>query len=172
MIAVAWQFSGLSPADMSSRIVTNHERMLTTSVNDIEHIESQSLQGIGIIKIYFKPGTDIRIATSKVTSAPQTVLRQMPPGITPPLILNYNASPVPILQLGLSSKGLSEQQLFDNAVNQVRPPLGNIPAIAIPYPSGGRQRTVPNQRGLCRGPPFGSDDRAQKRRDLHAVDRR
>lgn len=172
MIAVAWQFSGLSPADMSSRIVTNHERMLTTSVNDIEYIESQSLQGIGIIKIYFQPGTDIRIATSQVTSASQTALRQMSPEITSPLILNYNASTMPILQLALSGKGLSEQHFFDNAVNQVRPPLGNIPAIAIPYPSGGRQRTVPNQRGLCRGPQFGSDDGAEERRDLHAVDRR
>jgi CzcA family heavy metal efflux pump len=142
VIAVAWQYSGLSPADMSSRIVTNHERMLTTTVNDIEHIESQSLQGIGIIKIFFQPGTDIRIATSQVTSASQTVLRQMPPGVTPPLILNYNASTVPILQLALSGKGLSEQQLFDLAVNQVRSPLVNIPGIAIPYPSGGRQRNV------------------------------
>lgn len=157
---------------MSSRIVTNHERMLTTSVNDIEYIESQSLQGIGVIKIYFQPGTEIRIATSQVTSASQTVLRQMSPEITSPLILNYNASTMPIQQLALSGKGLSEQQLFDNAVNQVRPPLGNIPGVAIPYPSGGRQRTVPNQRGLCRGPQFGSDDGAEERRDLHAVGRR
>ena len=142
VIAVAWQYSGLSPADMSARIVTPDERMLTTTVNDIEHIESQSLQGIGIVKIYFQPGTDIRIATSQVTAASQTVLRQMPPGITPPLILNYNASTVPILQLALSGNGLSEQQLFDTAVNQIRSPLVTIPGIAIPYPSGGRQRQV------------------------------
>ena len=147
VIAVAWQYAGLSPADMSARIVTPDERMLTTTVNDIEHIESQSLQGIGVIKIYFQPGTDIRIATAQITAASQTVLRQMPPGITPPLILNYNASTVPILQLALSGKGqsgqqLSEQQLFDIAVNQVRSPLVTVPGIAIPFPSGGRQRQV------------------------------
>jgi multidrug efflux pump subunit AcrB len=142
VIAVAWQYSGLSPADMASRIVTNHERMLTTTVNDIEHIESQSFQGTGIVKIFFQPGTDIRIATSQVTSASQTVLRQMPPGINPPLILNYNASTVPILQLALGGQGLTEQQLFDTAVNQVRPPLVTIPGIALPYPFGGKQRNV------------------------------
>ena len=142
VIAVAWQYSGLSPADMSARIVTPDERMLTTTVNDIEHIESQSLQGIGIVKIFFQPGTDIRTATAQVTSSSQTVLRQMPPGITPPLILNYNASTVPILQLALSGQGLSEQQLFDTAINQVRSPLVTIPGIAIPFPSGGRQRNV------------------------------
>ena len=142
VIAVAWTYAGLPPEDMSNRIVNPYERVLTTTVNDIEHIESQSLQGVGIIKIYFQPGADIRTATAQVTSISQTVLRQMPPGITPPLILNYSASTVPILQLALSGKGLSEQQLFDLGQNQVRPPLITIPGLAMPFPSGGKQRQV------------------------------
>ncbi|HUD93054.1 efflux RND transporter permease subunit [Sphingobium sp.] len=142
VVAVAWQYAGLSPEDMSNRIVGPYERVLTTTVNDIEHIESQSLQGVGIIKIYFQPGADIRTATAQVTSISQTVLRQMPPGITPPLILNYSASTVPILQLALSGKGLSEQQLFDLGQNQIRPQLVTIPGLAMPFPSGGKQRQV------------------------------
>ena len=142
VIAVAWQYAGLSPDDMAGRIVNPYERVLTTTVNDIEHIESQSLQGIGIIKIYFQPGADIRTATAQVTSVSQTVLRQMPPGITPPLILNYSASTVPILQLALSGGGLSEQQLFDLGQNQIRPQLVTIPGLAMPFPSGGKQRQV------------------------------
>ncbi len=142
VIAVAWQYAGLSPEDMASRIVNPFERTLTTTVNDIEHIESQSLQGFGIIKIYFQPGADIRTATAQVTSISQTVLRQMPPGITPPLVLNYSASTVPIIQVALSGKGLSEQQLFDIGQNQIRPQLVTIPGLAMPFPSGGRQRQV------------------------------
>ena len=142
VIAVAWQYAGLSPEDMSNRIVSPYERVLTTTVNDIDHIESQSLQGIGIIKIYFQPGADIRTATAQVTSVSQTVLRQMPPGITPPLVMNYSASTVPILQLALSGKGLSEQQLFDLGQNQIRPQLVTIPGLAMPFPSGGKQRQI------------------------------
>jgi len=142
VIAVAWQYAGLSPEDMSGRVITPYERALSTTVNDIEHIESQSLPGIGIVKIYFQPGADIRTATAQVTSISQTVLRQMPPGTNPPLILNYNASTVPILQLALSGKGLSEQQLFDLGQNQIRPQLVVVPGLATPYPSGGRQRQV------------------------------
>lgn len=142
VIAVAWQYSGLPPEDMSNRIVTPYERVLTTTVNDIEHIESQSMQGIGIVKIYFQPGADIRTATAQVTSVSQTVLRQMPPGVTPPLILNYSASTVPILQLALSGQGLSEQQLFDLGQNQIRPQLVTIPGLAMPFPSGGKQRQI------------------------------
>jgi CzcA family heavy metal efflux pump len=142
VIAVAWQYAGLPPEDMSDRIISPYERVLTTTVNDIEHIESQSLQGIGIVKIYFQPGADIRTATAQVTSISQTVLRQMPPGITPPLILNYSASTVPILQLALSGRGLSEQQLFDIGQNQIRPQLVTVPGLAMPFPSGGRQRQV------------------------------
>jgi CzcA family heavy metal efflux pump len=142
VIATAWQYSGLSPDEMSGRIITPFERTLTTTVNDIDHVESQSLPGIGVVKIYFQPGADIRTATAQVTSVSQTVLKQLPPGITPPLILNYSASTVPILQLALSGKGLGEGQIFDLAQNQIRPGLVTVPGAAIPYPSGGRTRQI------------------------------
>jgi len=142
VIAVAWQYAGLPPEDVSNRIVGPYERVLTTTVNDIEHIESQSMPGIGITKIYFQPDADIRTATAQVTSVSQTILKQLPPGTTPPLIINYSASTVPIIQLALSGKGLSEQQLFDLGVNQVRPAMITIPGAAMPYPSGGKQRQV------------------------------
>ncbi len=112
VIAVVWTYRGLPPDDMSGRVIYYYERQLSSSVNDIEHIESQSLPGIGIVKIFFQPGVDIRTATAQVTSLSQTVLKQMPPGITPPLILNYNASTVPILQLALSSPQLTRAEAF------------------------------------------------------------
>ncbi len=142
VIAVAWNYSGLAPDEMSGRIITPYERILTTTVNDIEHIESQSMQGIGIVKIFLQPGADTRTATAQITAVSQSALRQMPPGVTPPLVLNYSASTVPIIQLALSGQGLNEQQLFDLAQNQLRPPLGTVPGAAIPYPSGGRQRQI------------------------------
>ncbi|MFD1611284.1 efflux RND transporter permease subunit [Sphingomonas tabacisoli] len=142
VIAAAWQYAGLPPSEMSGRIITPFERTLSTTVNDVEHIESQSLQGIGVVKVFFQPGADIRTATAQVTSVSQTVLRQMPPGVTPPLILNYSASTVPIIQLAMSGSGLSEQQLFDIAQNQARIQLITVPGAAIPYPSGGRSRQV------------------------------
>ncbi len=142
VIGVAWQFTGLSPDEMSGRIITPYERVLSTTVNDIEHVESQSLPGIGIVKIYFQPGVDIRTATAQVTSISQTVLKQMPPGATPPLILNYNASTVPILQLATSSHTLSEQQVLDLSQNFVRPALSTVPGAAIPYAYGGKVRQV------------------------------
>src|ERR1700712_3154526 len=142
VIAVAWNYTGLPPDEMSGRIITPYERVLTTTVNDIEHVESQSLPGIGIVKIFFQPGSDIRTATAQITSISQTVLRQMPPGVTPPLILNYSASTVPIVQLALSGKGLTEQQFFDVGVNQIRPALVTVPGAAVPYPSGGKQRQI------------------------------
>ena len=133
VIAVAWQYSGLPPDQMSGRIITPFERVLTTTVNDIDHIESQSMPGIGVTKIYFQPGADIRTATAQVTSVSQTVLKQLPPGVTPPLILNYNASTVPILQLATSSASLSEQQVLDSTQNFMRPVLSTVPGAAIPY---------------------------------------
>ncbi|NIJ33763.1 efflux RND transporter permease subunit [Sphingomonas oligoaromativorans] len=142
VIATAWQYAGLSSDDMSGRIITPFERVLTTTVNDIDHIESQSMQGIGVVKIYFQPGANIQTATAQVTSVSQTILKQLPPGVTPPLILNYNASTVPILQLAVSGKGLSEQKLFDLSQNQIRPGLVTVPGAALPYPSGGKQRQV------------------------------
>ncbi len=142
VIATAWQYTGLSPDDMSGRIIAPFERVLTTTVNDVEHIESSSMQGIGIVKVFFQPSADIRTATAQVTSISQTILKQLPPGQTPPLILNYNASTVPIIQLAVSAAGMSEQQLFDLAQNQMRPQIVTVPGAAMPYPSGGQQRQV------------------------------
>jgi multidrug efflux pump subunit AcrB len=142
VIAVAWQYTGLPPDQMVGRITTLYERVLTTTVNDIEHIEANSYAGVGIVKIFFQPGVNIAVANAQVTAISQVVVKQMPPGITPPLILNYNASTVPILQLALSGKGLSEQNLFDLGVNEVRPSLVTVAGAAIPYPYGGKQRLV------------------------------
>ncbi|HXL99037.1 MAG TPA: efflux RND transporter permease subunit [Rhizomicrobium sp.] len=142
VIGVAFQYTGLSPDEMAGRIISPYERGLTTTVNDIEHIESTSLPGMGIEKIYFQPGVDIRTATAQVTSISQTTLKQMPPGATPPLILNYNASTVPILQLAFSGQHMSEQQVLDIAQNFVRPVLTTIPGAAIPYSYGGKVRQL------------------------------
>ncbi len=142
VIAVVWTYRGLSPDDMAGRVIYYYERQLSTSVTDIDHIESQSLPGVGIVKIFFQPGVDIRTATAQVTSLSQTVLKQMPPGITPPLILNYNASTVPILQLGLSSDTLAEKNIFDLGQNFIRPSLASVPGAAIPSPYGGRERQI------------------------------
>src|ERR1700761_8887190 len=142
VIAVVWTYRGLSPDDMSGRVIYYYERQLSTSVNDIDHIESQSLSGVGIIKIFFHPGVDIRTATAQVTSFSQTVLKQMPPGITPPLILNYNASTVPILQLALSGQGMSEQAIFDAGQNFIRPALATVQGTAVPSPYGGKVRQI------------------------------
>ena len=142
VIAVAWQYTGLPPDQMAGRISTLYQRALTTTVNDIEHIEATAYAGIGIVKIFFQPGVNVAVANAQVTAISQVVIKQMPPGVTPPLILNYNASTVPILQLALSGKGMSEQNLFDVGVNMVRPPLVTVPGAAIPWPYGGKQRLV------------------------------
>jgi multidrug efflux pump subunit AcrB len=142
VIAVVWTYRGLPPDDMSGRVIYYYERQLSSSVNDIEHIESQSLPGIGIVKIFFQPNVDIRTATAQVTSLSQTVLKQLPPGITPPLILNYNASTVPILQLALSSPQMTEQQLFDAGQNFIRPALASVAGSSIPSPYGGKVRQI------------------------------
>ncbi len=142
VIAVVWTYNGLPPRDMAGRVIGYYERSLSSTVNDIGHIESQSLDGVGVVKIYFQPGVDIRTATAQVTSISQTVLKQMPPGITPPQILNYNASTVPILQLALSSKTLSEQNIFDLGQNSIRPTLATVAGAALPTPYGGKQRQI------------------------------
>jgi CzcA family heavy metal efflux pump len=142
VVSVIWNYTGLSPEEMSNRIIYQYERVLTTTVNDIEHIESQSLNGIGIVKIFFHPGVQIGNAVAQVTAVSQTLLRQLPPGTTPPLVIQYNASSVPILQLALSGQGLSEQQLGDIGLNFVRTGLVSVPGAAIPYPYGGKQRQV------------------------------
>jgi multidrug efflux pump subunit AcrB len=138
VVAVVWQYQGLTAPDMAGRIVYYYERTLTSTVNNIEHIESNSVTGVGVVKIFFQPGTDIRTATAQVTSISQTVLKQMPPGITPPQILNYSASTVPILQLAFSSPVLSEQAIYDLAQNFVRPSLATVPGLATPSPYGGK----------------------------------
>lgn len=142
VIATAWTYNGLSPEDMAGRIVNPFERVLTTTVNDIDRIESQSLNGIAVVRIYFQPGADIRTATAQVTSISQTILRQMPPGIAPPMITNYDASTVPIVQLALSGEGLGEQQIYDLGLNQIRPQLVTVPGVAMPFPFGGKQRQI------------------------------
>ena len=142
VIAVAWQYTGLPPEQFAGRITTLYQRSLTTTVNDIEHIEANSYAGVGVVKIFFQPGVNVAVANAQVTAISQAVLKQMPPGITPPLILNFSASTVPILQLAIAGKGLSEQNLADLALNSVRPPLVTIPGAAIPYPYGGKQRQV------------------------------
>src|SRR6202020_2773722 len=127
---------------MAGRITTPFERALTTTVNDIEHIEANSYNGFGVIKIFFQKTVDIRTANAQVTAISQTLIKQMPPGATPPLILNYSASTVPILQVALSGDGLTEQNLADLGINSVRTPLVTIPGAAIPYPFGGKTRQV------------------------------
>ncbi len=142
VIGVVWQYTGLPPDQMAGRMITPFQRALTTTVNDIEHIVANSYNGVGIVKIFFQPNVDIRIANAQVTAISQTMIKQMPPGATPPLILNYNASTVPIIQVALSGEGLTEQNLADIGINQLRTPLVTVPGAAIPYPFGGKQRQV------------------------------
>src|SRR5277367_5171575 len=126
VIAIIWQYTGLQPEPMAGRITSQSQRALTTTVNDIEHIEANSYNGLGIIKVFFQPGADIRLANAQITAICQTLLKQMPPSTTPPLILNYSASTVPIIQLALSGPGLSERSLFDFAVNVIPTPLVTV----------------------------------------------
>jgi CzcA family heavy metal efflux pump len=142
VVSIIWNYTGLSSQDMANRIVTLTERTLTTTVDDIEHSESQSLNGIAVVKVFFQPNANISKAIAQITAISQTQLRQLPAGTTPPLVITYNASTVPILQLALSGQKLSEQQLFDYGVNFIRTRLVTIPGAAIPYPYGGKQRQV------------------------------
>lgn len=151
VVSVVFTYTGLPPDDMAGRIVTFYERALTTSVNDIEHIESQSIPDYGIIKIFFQPTVNINAALAEVSAMSQTVLKQMPAGVTPPTILSFNASSVPILQLALSSQQLSETILFDQASSFIRPQLASVAGAAIPLPYGGKVRQVQadlNQQAL------------------------
>ncbi|NWD71995.1 efflux RND transporter permease subunit [Pseudomonas gingeri] len=142
VIAVIWQYTGLPPDQMAGRITSPFERVLTTTVNDIRHIEAQSLNGFGIVKVYFQPGVNISTANAQLTSVSQAILRNLPPGTVPPLILNYSASTVPIVQLALSGNGLSEQKLGDLGLNTVRLLLTSVAGAAVPYPFGGKTRQV------------------------------
>jgi CzcA family heavy metal efflux pump len=142
VVSVVWFYSGLAPQDMADRIVANSERGITTTVNDIEHMESQSVNGLGIIKVFFRPGTNIQGAIAQITAISQTAVRGLPPGTTPPLIISYSASTTPIIQLGLSSKTLPEQELFDLGQNFLRNFLATVPGAATPYPYGGKIRQI------------------------------
>jgi multidrug efflux pump subunit AcrB len=142
VVSVVWQYAGLTPEEMERRIVFLSERSMTTTVNDIEHIESESLLGVGVIKVFFHPGTSVDAAVAQVTAVCQGVVRQMPPGTTPPLVIRYSATNVPVLQLGVGSNTLSEQVLFDTALNSIRVPLATVQGASIPLPSGGKQRQI------------------------------
>jgi CzcA family heavy metal efflux pump len=142
VLTVVFNYGGLTPEEMEKRIVSNYERALTTTVNDIEHVESQTLTGISVIKIFFQPGANIDAATAQVTAISQTVVRSMPPGATPPFIIRYSAGNVPILQLAMKSDSLSEQQLFDLGVNFVRADIATVRGSQIPWPYGGKQRQI------------------------------
>ncbi|PYM35217.1 MAG: RND transporter, partial [Candidatus Rokuibacteriota bacterium] len=140
VIAVAWQFTGLNAEEMEGRITTQFERVLTTTVDNIEHIESTTVSGQSMVKIFLQPNARLDTANAQVTAISQTALRQLPPGVQPPLIINYSASTVPILQLALS--GLSESALNDVGLNFLRTQLVTVPGAAIPYPYGGKQRQI------------------------------
>ena len=142
VVSIIWQYQGFSPEQMADRIVTLSERSLTTTVNDIEHIESMSVNSRSIIKVFFQPGVNLGNAVAQVTAIAQTQIHQLPEGTTPPLVIQYNASSVPIIQLGLSGQGLSEMQLNDYGLNFIRTQLVTVPGAGIPYPYGGKQRQV------------------------------
>jgi multidrug efflux pump subunit AcrB len=142
VVSVLWVYSGLSPEEMEKRVVTGFERSLTSNVNDVEHIESQSYNGYGVVKIFFHQNVRIDMAVAQVTATMQTALRQMPPGMFPANVLKYDAASVPILQLGLSSKTLREQEIFDLGNNFIRTPLGTVQGASVSYPFGGKQRSV------------------------------
>src|SRR5271167_2227715 len=142
VISVVWGYTGLSPDDMAGRIVAPYERVLSTTVNDVEHVESQSFPGMGVVKIFFQPNVDINAAQAQVTSISQTILKQLPAGATPPIILVYNASSVPVIQLALSSDSHSQVELADLALNFIRPQLTTVAGAQVPYPYGGATRTV------------------------------
>ena len=142
VVSIIWQYAGFAPEQMADRIISIQERTLTTTVDNIEHIESQSLNGIAVIKVFFHPNANISTAIAQIAAQSQTQLRQLPPGTTPPLIITYSASSVPILQIALSGKTLSEQQLNDLALNFIRTQLITVPGAGVPYPYGGKQRQV------------------------------
>src|SRR5438445_4908745 len=142
VVSVVWQYTGMPADEIETRIVFVNERVLTASVNDIEHIESQSLNGVGVIRIYFQPGAKVAEAEAQVTATCQTLLKVMPPGITPPYIVRYSATSVPIVQIAVSSETLTEQQIFDYAQNFIIQQLGTVQGARVPQPWGGKQRQV------------------------------
>src|SRR5215470_17027053 len=142
VVSVVWQYSGMPADDIETRIIYLNERVLTASVNNIEHIESQSLDGVGVIRIYFYPGANVAEAETQVTATCQTLLKIMPPGITPPYIVRYSVTSVPIVQIAISSDTLTEQEIFDYASNFIIQRLGVVEGARVPQPWGGKQRQV------------------------------
>src|SRR5712671_7417335 len=142
VVSVVWQYTGMPADEVESRIVLLNERILTAAVNDIDHIESQSLSGVGVIRIYFRPGAKIEAAVAQVTATCQTILKVLPPGITPPYIVRYSATSVPIVQIAVSSDTMTEQQIFDYAQNFVNQQLGTVQGARVPQPWGGRERQI------------------------------
>src|SRR6202522_1277628 len=140
VISVIWTYTGMAPRDISDHLVSPYERVLTTTVDNIEHIESESLYGIGIVKIFLQPNASVPQGIAEVAAVSQTILKQLPTATTPPLILSYSATNVPVLMVGLT--GLSEQQLNDYGLNFIRTQLITVPGAAVPYPYGGKQREV------------------------------
>jgi multidrug efflux pump subunit AcrB len=142
VVTIVWTYSGLTPTEMEGRVVTVCERALTTTVNDMEHTESESYQGISVIKVYFQPAVKVELALAQITSVVQTILRALPPGEFPPFVIKYDASSVPILQLGLSGQGVSESDLYDDGLQFVRPRLANVKGASVPLPFGGKVKQV------------------------------
>jgi len=142
VVSIIWQYTGLDAQEVEQRLVYTHERALSITVNDIEHIESTSYNGIGVIKVFLQPGASVPSAVAQITAIAQTVLRQMPPGQTPPLIVQYNASTVPVLQYCFSSSKMSEQEMFDVTANQVRIGLSTLRGAVVPWPYGGKMRVI------------------------------
>jgi multidrug efflux pump subunit AcrB len=142
VVAVSWVYTGMNPEELEGRLTTVYEKVLTTTVDNIQHIESTTVNGIVVVKLFLQPGASIDRANAQVTAISQSILRQLPPGTLPPLIVNYNASSVPVLQLSLSGRGLSEQDLNDLALNFLRTQLVTVPGAAVPYPYGGKQREI------------------------------
>src|SRR5277367_5501208 len=142
VVSIIWNYNGLVPEDMADRIVSITERTLTTTVDNIEHIESQSLYGIAVVKVFLQPDANVQQGIAQITAVSQTQLRQLPAGTTPPLVLAYSASSVPVLQLAISGNGLSEQQLNDYGLNFIRTQIITVPGASVPYPYGGKQRQV------------------------------
>ncbi|MGF6852778.1 multidrug efflux pump subunit AcrB [Paraburkholderia sp. CI3] len=142
VVSIVWTYNGFSAQDMANRITSNYERALSSDVDDIEHIESQSLNGVSVVKIFFHPGADINRAIAEAASNSASILRVLPPGTLPPNIITYNASTVPILQLGLSSDTLSEQQLYDLGNSAIRTQLATVQGASVPLPFGGKVRQI------------------------------
>src|SRR5947207_10506492 len=140
VVSVIWQYAGLNAREIEQRIIYTHERSLSATVNDIEHIESNSYNGIGVIKVFLQPGASVDAGVAQITAVAQTILRLLPPGQTPPLIIRYNASVVPILQYSITSHQLAEQEIYDMAQNQIRVSLSTVRGAAIPWPYGGQTR--------------------------------